>query len=105
MAFAENFSIFFDTAGFGVEFTYTPKAGKAIKAIGVFDAAYFAATGGEVSVAGSQPQLVFETSKIPDPAYGETIHVNNKDYTIVGIHPDGTGTTTLILEEKDDGAC
>ncbi len=106
MAFAEDFSTFFNVDGFGVEFIFTPNVGAAITTIGIFDNAYFAAPGGEVDVAGSQPQLVYQTSAISDPpVYGEKITVNGNDYTIVGIHPDGTGTTTLMLELKDDGTC
>ena len=99
MAFTEDFSTFFNADGFGVEFIYTPNVGISITAIGIFDDAFFAAPGGEVAIAGSQPQIVYETAKIPDsPVYGEEITINGKDYKIVGIHPDGTGTTTLILE-------
>ena len=104
MAFAEDFSIFFDDAGFGVEFTYTPKIGSSITATGIFDAAYFGAEGVDVNVASSQPRITVETALIPNPEYGELINVNDQDYTIVGMQPDGTGVTTLILEKTDD-AC
>jgi hypothetical protein len=106
MAFEEDFSTFFNTDGFGVEFVYTPKIGGPVTGIGIFDAAHFAVAGGEVSVEGNQPQIQYETSTISDPpVYGDKIAVNGKDYTIVGVHPDGTGTTTLILELDTDGTC
>ncbi len=105
MAFAEDFTVFFNTDGFGVEATYTPNVGAAITVVGVFDDAYLAVQAGEIPVAGSQPQLVYETAKIATPpVYGERLTVNGQDYTIVGVHPDGTGTTTLILE-VEDGTC
>jgi hypothetical protein len=103
MAFEEDFGVFFDNDGFGVAFTYTPNVGAPIESIGIFDAAYFAAPGGEVDVESSQPQLHYETAKITaKPVYGEKITVNGNDYVIVGVHPDGTGTTILRLEIADD---
>ena len=105
MAFEEDFSIFFDTNGFGEEFTYNPNVGSSLTLVGIFDAGFYAAPGGEVAVASSQPQIQYETAKIPDaPIYGETVTYKGRDYTIVGIEPDGTGVTTLILEKSDD-AC
>lgn len=105
MAFQEDFSVFFNTDGFGEEFTYTPKVGAAVTLVGIFDDAYFAAQGGEVEVAGSQPRIQYETAKIADaPVYGETVTARGVDYTIVEVQPDGTGTSTLILERKD-GSC
>ncbi len=106
MAFAEDLSVFFDTNGFGEEFTYYPKVGPSLTLVGIFDAAYFAAPAGEIAVASNQPQMQYETAKISDgPVYGETITYKGKDYTIVNIQPDGTGVTTLLLEVSDDGAC
>ena len=107
MAFEEDFSAFFDaTDGFAVAFLFTPKIGSPISGTCIYDDAYSAATGGEVSVASSQPQIIYETSKItPPPRYGEKITVSAKDYRIVGIQPDGTGVTTLMLEEDEDASC
>jgi hypothetical protein len=105
MAFEEDFSIFFDTSGFGDDFIYQPKIGSSLTLIGIFDAGYYAAPGGEVAVASNQPQIQYETAKIADaPVYGEGITFKGIDYTIVGIEPDGTGTTILKLERTDD-AC
>lgn len=105
MAFVEDLSIFFNTNGFGEEFTYHPKVGSSLTLIGIFDAGYYAAPGGEVAVASNQPQIQYESATIPDaPIYGETVTFKGQDYTIVGIEPDGTGVTTLMLEKYDD-AC
>jgi hypothetical protein len=104
MAFKEDFSAFFNADGFGDDFIYTPKVGAAISAVGIFDDAYYAEQGGEVAVAGSQPRIQYESAKIPDPVYGESITVKGKDYKIIEIQPDGTGTTTILLELQD-GAC
>lgn len=99
MAIEEDFSIFFDTDGFAVPFTFTPQVGTPETAVGIFDDAYSAATGGEVTVASTQPQLIYETATLDvTPIYGDAITVNGTAYTVVGIQPDGTGTTTLMLE-------
>lgn len=107
MAFAEDLTVFFDTEGFGVEFIYTPKdVGSSVSAIGIFDDEYIALQGGEVDIAGSQPRIQYETAKIPHrPAYEDRIQVNDRQYTIVEVQPDGTGITTLLLELRDDGSC
>ncbi len=106
MAFEEDFDVFFDPDVFGEPFTYTPEVGASVAGIGVFDDAYTAAQGGEVMVASSTPQIQYETAKInPAPRYGERLTVKGQDYTIVGIQPDGTGVTTLMLEVDDDGTC
>ncbi|MAR56937.1 MAG: hypothetical protein CMM93_07115 [Rickettsiales bacterium] len=105
MAFSEDFSVFFNADGFGEEFTYYPNIGSPVTLMGIFDNAYFAAAG-EVAIASNQPQLVYETAKLNEkPAYGERITIKDKDYVIVGIQPDGTGTTSLALEEQNDDAC
>jgi hypothetical protein len=101
MAFTEDFSVFFDTDGFASEFTYTPKIGAEITVNGIFDQAFYEVSGGEVGIAGNQPRIVYETLKIPSPLYGDGIRIDGKYYTIVGIQPDGVGTTTLILEDSD----
>lgn len=106
MALEEPFDVFFDTDTFGVPFTYTPKVGASVPGVGIFDNDFYAATGGEVTVASTQPQLMYETAKIqPAPVYGEAIAVNGQEFTIVGVRPDGTGVTTLMLEVDDDGSC
>lgn len=106
MAFVEDLTPFFDTDGFGEEFTYFPAIGSPIVAVGIYDNAFYSAQGGEIEVAGSQPQVVYATASIPEaPVYGERLTVKGKDYTIVGIEPDGTGITTLKLEVRDDGSC
>ena len=80
-------------------FTFTPQVGAPETSVGIFDDAYSAANGGEVSVSGSTPQLVYETASLTlAPIYGDAITVNAITYTVVEIEPDGTGTTTLKLE-------
>jgi hypothetical protein len=61
---------------------------------GIFDADYQDAFG----VAGSGPVLLIQTAAAPAVATGNTVAVSSTNYTVVGIQPDGTGMTRLILE-------
>lgn len=104
MAFEEDISVFFEdvAVSFATEFSYTPAAGDTQQVRGIFDAAYIGVDGGGVPVAANQPQIVYATSNIqPAPQYGDSVQINNKDYMIVNVQPDGTGITTLLLDEKD----
>jgi hypothetical protein len=105
MPFAEDLDIFFSNDGHGSAFIYIPDIGARIQAVGIFDNAYFGA-GDEIQVSGSQPRITYPSAKItPAPLYGEKLIHDNNHYTIVGIEPDGTGVTTLLLEKDDNEAC
>lgn len=101
MAFSEDLTIFFDNSnGFSVDFVYTPTVGSPATIKGIFDNANYEAEGGEIKIQGTQPQIVCRSSDVPLPAYGEAVTIGSNSYTIVGIHPDGTGITTLILDAQ-----
>ncbi len=50
------------------------------------------------AVAGSTPVLMVQTAKIPAVALGAAVVLDVTNYTVVGIQPDGTGITRLVLE-------
>lgn len=60
---------------------------------GIFDAAYADPLG----MAGNTPQLRVSTSDVSSVATGQVLTVEATSYTVVGIEPDGTGISTLIL--------
>lgn len=100
MAFAEDHTVFFDTADFGVEALFTPIGGVASTIQGIFDDEYIAVdSDGEVEVAGSVPMFQCRTIDVPD-AYQGTLLVNGTLYTIVEPKDDGTGLTMLMMEEQ-----
>lgn len=55
---------------------------------------------GEVELAG--PQAICKTSDVSTAIHGDTLVINSITYYIIGIQPDGTGITILILS-RDAG--
>lgn len=66
-----------------------------VSTLALVDDEYAAALG---MVAGSAPVLTIQTAAVPAVAIDNAVVVNATNYTVVGIHPDGTGLTRLILE-------
>ncbi len=50
------------------------------------------------AVAGSAPVLMVQTSDVPAVALGAAVLLDSTSYTVIGIQPDGTGITRLVLE-------
>lgn len=91
MAFTEDLTVFFDTDDFGVVATIGAASVNVI-----FDNAYLGIEG-ETVVAATQPMVYARTSDVSSVVAGNTVIVNSVTYTVVGVHPDGTGVTQLIL--------
>ena len=64
-------------------------------AYAVFDNEYVDA----LDVEGASPILTVRTIDISAVVRGTTVAPNGETYNVVGIRPDGTGFTTLILAE------
>lgn len=96
---ATELAIFFDADDFGVTASYTPSGGSASNVKGIFDNEFFEAAVGDVGVAIQQPRFLCRTSDISAAAEGDAITINSVAYTIRVVQPDGTGVTTLVLEE------
>lgn len=62
--------------------------------VGLFDGDYRDVLG----VAGSAPVLTIPIASVAAVSIGDAVVANATNYTVVGIHPDGTGLTRLILE-------
>jgi hypothetical protein len=95
VAFAEDLTQFFDTDDFGVAATYNGSA----TVNGIFDNG-FSAIGNEPGVEGSMPAFTCRAADIPSVAHGDTLVISAVTYTVVGVHPDGTGVVTLALSES-----
>jgi hypothetical protein len=50
-------------------------------------------------VEGSSPTAIALSSDIDGVAHGDTVEIRETTFKIVGIKPDGTGFTVLILSE------
>ncbi len=101
MPFAENIVDFFDDQDFAVVATYTPQVGVEKQILGIFDNEYLAVAGGMVDVSGENARFTCAFADISDVKFGDSLSIDSIDYKIVGIEPDGTGVTTLVLEEND----
>jgi hypothetical protein len=93
MAFTEDLDAFLDTDEFAVTATL---AGGAVSVI--FDKAYLAALGGQADA--TEPMCLLKSSDVTAHAlaFGSAITIAGTAYTVRGIHPDGTGLTSLLLE-------
>jgi len=94
-------AIFFSDNDFGDRATYTPQGGQATQINGIFDNEYaLIDAGGGVGVASREPKFQTETINVPNAADGDTLVVNSITYKVRVVEPDGTGTTTLMLEKQ-----
>ena len=98
---ATELAIFFETDDFAVDATFTPVGGTASTVKGIFDKEYLEMeSGGSVAFAINQPRFVCATSDVSTAAEGDAIVISETDYKIVVVQEDGTGPTTLVLEEQ-----
>lgn len=87
----------------GTTATYTPDGGSASTINGIFDNEFFEAVSeGVIAVEGSQPRFICRTIDAPIAGTGDTlvVPVGGTSYDVVGVEPDGTGMTTLLLAES-----
>ena len=97
---ADELAVFFGVDDFGTAATYTPSGGSSTTVNGIFDNEFFEAdAGGMVAVAIQQPRFQCRTSDVSAAAEGDAITINSVAYIIRVVQPDGTGVTTLVLEE------
>lgn len=97
---ATELAVFFEADDFAVTASYTPAGGSATNVNGIFDNDFFEAeAAGTVGIAYQQPRFMCATSDVANAADGDAIVINSVNYTIRVVQPDGTGVTTLVLEE------
>ena len=95
MAFTEDFSPFFDNDnGFSV-----PAVVGTTNVDVIFDHEYREVSIGGVPVAGEYPVIVCQEALVT-VTYGTYVRVNSTTYKVVDWQPDGTGLTTIVLEEQ-----
>jgi len=89
-------AIFVEIDDFAVAATYN---GSTVN--GIFDKEYLELdSGGSVAFAINQPRFVCRTSDIAGAADGDAITISGTSYVIRVVQDDGTGMTTLVLEEQ-----
>ena len=92
MAFEEPIAAFFGVDDFAVS---AMLAG--VSVTGIFDASYYEPMG---EVEGRQPVFMLPTSEATYAAHGQYLVIGATRYKVRGVQPDGTGVTTLILEQQ-----
>lgn len=65
---------------------------------GIFDAEYAE----RLNTAGTAPVFMCKSADAAGIEQGYEVVIGDSDYTVVGIEPDGTGMTMLVLEEADE---
>lgn len=95
MAFTEDLTEFFGTDDFAI----TALLDGSTSVAGIFDNAALAIPGGEAAVEGSVPTFTCALADVPLVAQGQTLLVDETTYTVIAVHPDGTGVVTLGLSE------
>ena len=94
MSFAEDLSVFFNSAEFAA--TAATLGGVAVAAI--FDNGYASAGVGAYGMAGSAPALTLATASVPADPVGLAAVVGGVSYLVAAHEPDGTGISRLLLE-------
>jgi len=94
VAFAEDFTTFFDSAqGFAVDALYNGTDTVRV----IFDKAWYQDTPGTAGIASTQPMALAELANLPAAAADDTLVINGTTYTVTEVHPDGTGLVMLLL--------
>lgn len=91
-------------ADFGVSVTWSPgdtypyRNDSTADIKGVFDNEFFELVGQDTRARSSQPMIVCKTSDVSAAAHNSMIEIATDKYKVVGVEPDGTGITLLLLE-------
>ena len=91
-------SDFGDNVTFSPGSTYPNRNDETATIRGVFDNEYYEIVGQENPARSSQPTLVCKTSDVADAERNSMIEIGTAVYKVVGVEPDGTGITVLLLE-------
>lgn len=101
MAIIEDMSVFFDEDDFAVEADLHELQGDTGYTIkGIFDKEYEFVDAG-VGVDDYNPVFSCSEDDIGTAQKGYYLTIDNLEYKIVGVQPDGTGGSTVLLERDD----
>lgn len=90
---------FFETTDFAESASYTPAGGSASTIYVIFDNEFALSTVG-VGYENLAPQVLAKTSDVSGATNGATIVINSVTYYVIGVEPDGTGISRLILSKN-----
>lgn len=89
-----DLATFLNTNEFATSITYNSNVIK-----GIFDDAYKGINMATGEIESTDPQVVVKTSDVSDIEHGNNLVISSTTYYVIGIQPDGTGLTTLILSK------
>ena len=98
MAFTEDFGAFFDESDFAVSAKITLKTGAVRKISIIFDAAAQGVTLYDTHIEANTPQFQCKNADLKSVKTRDTVLIENKNYSIERIEPDGTGVSTVYLK-------
>lgn len=91
-------------ADFGSTVTFSPgdtwpnRNDQTVEIKGIFDNEFFELVGEDTRIKSSQPMLICKTSDVSDAERNSVVEIGTDKYKVVGVEPDGTGITLLLLE-------
>jgi hypothetical protein len=89
-----DLDVLIDTDDFAVSITYNSATIN-----GIFDKEFAQTAEGEVAIESTVPQVLVKDSDIVGAAHGDVMTINGINYNIIGIQPDGTGSTLILLSQ------
>ena len=97
----DDFNAGFFDGTFDEEVIYTPASGQGRPARAIFDNEYQAAqfTQADAEIESSGPRATCRESDVAGVAHGDTLEVRSVTFSVVEVHPDGTGLVILILSK------
>mgnify|MGYP001588700780 CR=1 FL=1 len=97
----EELAEFFEVDEHGTAANYTPSSGSASSITVIFRHDYYLEdVGNIVGVETQQAVITVQTSKVPGIAHGDLIEIDSTNYNVVGVRPDGTGISEIVLEAQ-----
>ena len=96
----EQLAEFFEVDEHGTAANYTPSGGSASSITVIFRHDYYLEDVGNVGVETQQAVITVQTSKVPGIAHGDLIEIDSTNYNVVGVRPDGTGISEIVLEAQ-----
>ncbi len=90
----DDLDIFLDDEEFAVDVILN-----SVTIQGIFDNEFLQALEDNIGVETTHPQGQFKTSDVSSAVHGDTMTINSVVYNIIGIQPDGTGMTLILLSE------
>ena len=98
MAFTEDFGVFFEETDFAVGALITLESGLHRSISIIFDASAQVVSLSETNIEANTPQFICKSSDLIGVKKRDRISIENKNYSIERIEPDGTGVSTVYLK-------